>query len=59
LRDDPSKINKAVEEMLRFANRDIDIGGYPVKKGESFSTSLAATNRDPDLCKSDKGHTYQ
>lgn len=45
--------------MLRFANRDIDIGGYPVKKGESLSTSLAATNRDPDLCKSDKGHTYQ
>jgi hypothetical protein len=59
LRDDPSKINKAVEEMLRFdspvtnsgrvANRDIDIGGCPVKKGESLSTALAAANRDPAI----------
>lgn len=59
LRDDPTKINKAVEEMLRFdspvvnsgriANRDIEIGGCPVKKGESLNTALAAANRDPAI----------
>jgi len=59
LRADPSLIRTAIEEMLRFdspivnsgriANRDIDIGGCPVKKGETLSTSLAAANRDPDV----------
>jgi cytochrome P450 len=58
LRDDPSMIKNAVEEMLRYdspvvnsgriANRDIDIAGCPVRKGESLNTSLAAANRDPD-----------
>lgn len=57
LRADPSMIKTAIEEMLRFdspivnsgriANRDIEIGGCPVKKGETLSTSLAAANRDP------------
>jgi cytochrome P450 len=57
LRDHPELIGNAVEEMLRFdspvvnsgriANRDIDIGGCPVRRGESLSTSLAAANRDP------------
>ena len=57
LRDHPGLIKNAVEEMLRYdspvvnsgriANRDISIGGCPVHKGESLSTSLAAANRDP------------
>ncbi len=59
LRDDPSLINNAVEEMLRFdspvvnsgriANQDIEIEGCPVAKGESLSTSLAAANHDPKV----------
>ena len=59
LRDDPDLIANAVEEMLRFdspvvnsgriANREIDLGGCPVGKGESLSVSLAAANRDPDI----------
>ncbi|TNF90085.1 MAG: cytochrome P450 [Gammaproteobacteria bacterium] len=59
LRADPSLIENAVEEMLRFdspvtnsgriANRTIDIGGCPVHEGESLSTSLAAANHDPDV----------
>ncbi|MFT7245270.1 MAG: cytochrome P450 [Candidatus Azotimanducaceae bacterium] len=57
LRDDPTLIKNAVEEMLRFdtpvvnsgriADRDIEIAGCPVRKGESLITSLAAANRDP------------
>ena len=57
LRDQPELIKNAVEEMLRYdspvvnsgriADRDISIGGCPVHKGESLSTSLAAANRDP------------
>lgn len=57
LRAHPDLIENAVEEMLRYdspvtnsgriANRTIDIGGCPVQRGESLSTSLAAANRDP------------
>ncbi|MCB1692238.1 MAG: cytochrome P450 [Pseudomonadales bacterium] len=59
LRERPELIKNAVEEMLRFdspvvnsgriANRDIEIGGCPVHKGESLNTSLAAANRDPKV----------
>ena len=59
LRADPSLIENAVEEMLRYdspvtnsgriADRTIDIGGCPVHKGESLSTSLAAANHDPEV----------
>jgi len=59
LREDPTLIKDAVEEMLRYdspvvnsgriADRDIEIAGCPVKKGESLNTSLAAANRDPDV----------
>jgi cytochrome P450 len=59
LRDDPTLIANAVEEMLRYdspvvnsgriADRDIEIGGCPVRKGESLNTSLAAANRDPNV----------
>ena len=59
LRDDPDLIKNAVEEMLRFdslvtnsgrvANRDMEVGGCPVQKGESLATILAAANRDPGV----------
>jgi cytochrome P450 len=59
LRGDPTLIQNAVEEMLRFdspvtdsgriANRTVDFGGCPVHQGESLSTSLAAANHDPDV----------
>lgn len=55
----PELIKNAVEEMLRFdspvvnsgriANRTVEVGGCPVKKGESLNTSLAAANHDPDV----------
>ena len=58
LRDDPSLIANAVEEMLRFESpvvqtaripmRDLEIGGCPIRRGESVMMSLAAANRDPD-----------
>ena len=57
LKADPSLIENAVEEMLRFdspvvnsgriAPEDMNFGGCPVQKGQSFSTSLGAANRDP------------
>jgi len=57
LREAPDLIGNAVEEMLRFdspvtnsgriPDRDISVGGCPVSKGSSLSTSLAAANRDP------------
>ena len=59
LKKDPALIENAVEEMLRFdspvinsgriANRDVNIGGCPVHKGESLNTSLAAANHDPEV----------
>ncbi len=57
LRDNPDLIKNTVEEVLRFdspvtnsgrvSNRDFEMGGCPVKRGESLMTSLAAANRDP------------
>jgi cytochrome P450 len=57
LQQDPSMINKSVEEMLRFdspvvnsgriANRTVTLQGCPVNHGESLNPSLAAANRDP------------
>jgi hypothetical protein len=57
LRDDPSLIKNAVEEMLRYETpvvqtgrvlmSDGAIGGCPVHARESVMTSLAAANRDP------------
>ena len=59
LRAHPELIENAVEEMLRFdspvtnsgriANRQVEVSGCPVGKGESLSTSLAAANHDPDV----------
>ena len=59
LKTNPELIKNTIEEALRFdspvinsgriSNRNIDIGGCPVGKGESLSTSLAAANHDPDV----------
>jgi cytochrome P450 len=57
LRDDPSLIKNAVEEMLRYDSPvvqtgriplgDVTVAGCPVSRGESILTSLAAANHDP------------
>ncbi len=59
LQDDPSMIENAVEEMLRFDSPVTDsarlpfadevIDGCPVKKGYTTYTSLAAANHDPSV----------
>jgi cytochrome P450 len=57
LRADPGLIKNAVEEILRYdspvvnsariADKNIEIAGCPVNKGETLLASLAAANRDP------------
>ena len=57
LRANPDLIENAVEEALRFdspvinsgriPNRDIELAGCPIARGESVSVSLAGANRDP------------
>jgi cytochrome P450 len=57
LKADPSLINAAVEEVLRYespvditgriAPRDMDVGGCPVKQSQSLFASLRGANRDP------------
>jgi hypothetical protein len=57
LKADPSLINSAVEEVLRYespvditgrvAPRDMEIGGCPVKQRQSLFMSLRGANRDP------------
>ena len=59
LKVDPSLINNAVEEVLRFespvditgriAPRDMEIGGCPVKPTQSLLMSLRGANRDPEV----------
>lgn len=59
LRADPSLIGAAVEEVLRYdspvvnsgriSHTEIEIGGCPIRKGESLSVSLASANRDPGV----------
>jgi len=75
LRRDPSLLRNAVEEVLRYeppvlqtgriATRDLEIGGCPIKRGESILTVLAAAGRDPethtepdrfDITRSDTAH---
>ncbi len=58
LKADPSLINGAVEEMLRFdssvqltsrsALEDVEINGTLVEKGQNILTLLGAANRDPE-----------
>jgi len=57
LRDDPTLISSAVEELLRYAGpvhgtgrvpkEDVEIAGHTFKPGEMVFTLLAAGNRDP------------
>ena len=59
LRDDPSLIKSAVEELLRydgpvetsterFAGEDVAIGGTIIPKGEMVLVVIAAADRDPE-----------
>ena len=57
---DQSLLPQAVEELLRYcapvtnsgriASKDAQIAGCPIHRGESYSLSLAAANRDPAIC---------
>jgi cytochrome P450 len=59
LRADPSLIDNAVEEILRFESpvvqsvriptADVAIRGCPMRRGESVVVFLAAANRDPNV----------
>jgi len=59
LRADPSLINSAVEEALRFespvdvtsriASRDMALGGCPIKQGQVMYAALRAANWDPEV----------
>lgn len=56
LRDKPGLIDKAVNEVLRFdspvlgtlriADRDMEVGTCPVRRGETLAISIAGANRD-------------
>lgn len=58
LRDDPSLIPNAVEEILRYASvvnyfcrtatEDTEVGGCPIKAGEKLQIWYAAGSRDPE-----------
>ena len=57
LRDEPSLLGNAVNELLRFdspvqltvriAAEDVDVAGSPIKAGDMVLTLLGAANRDP------------
>ena len=60
LRDDPASVDKVVEELLRhltvvqlaflrFAKRDLVLGGRQISEGDAVGISLLAANRDPRL----------
>jgi cytochrome P450 len=56
-RDDPALLPGAVEESLRlepaaavvdrYATRDVEIAGAPIRRGDPVTVSLAGANRDP------------
>jgi cytochrome P450 len=58
LRQDPSLIESAIEEFLRFetpvqvtgrvANEDVEVGGKIIRKGHPVGLLLGAANRDPE-----------
>jgi len=58
LRNDPSLIESAIEEFLRFetpvqvtgrvASEDVEVGGKIIRKGQPVGLLLGAANRDPD-----------
>jgi cytochrome P450 len=57
LREDPSLVRNAVEEMLRYDPpvtqtgriplQDVDVAGVPIAAGQSINPQLAAANHDP------------
>ncbi|MGH6876620.1 MAG: cytochrome P450 [Rhizomicrobium sp.] len=57
LKADPSLVNSAVEEVLRFegpvditgriASRDLEVGGCPVRQTQAMTLSLRGANHDP------------
>jgi cytochrome P450 len=60
LRDDPSLVNGAVEELLRYlsvahqvafrlATDDIEVGAQCIHAGEGVIAPIAAANRDPEV----------
>ncbi len=60
LRSDPESVDRVVEELLRhlcvvqlaflrFARRDVEVGGVLIKEGDAVGVSLLAANRDPRL----------
>lgn len=59
LRDDPSLIPNAVEEIIRFespiqrlfrtATRDTEIAGCPIAADDKLSVMFGAANRDPEV----------
>jgi cytochrome P450 len=58
LRQDPSLIESAIEEFLRFetpvqvtgrvAREDVEVGSKVIRKGQPVGLLLGAANRDPD-----------
>lgn len=60
LRENPTMINDAVEEILRYeaplqrvdriAQTDVTINGETIRKGERVILLLSSANRDPELC---------
>ncbi|CAN5205206.1 cytochrome P450 [soil metagenome] len=60
LRDDPESVDRVVEELLRhltvvqlaflrFAKRDLVLGGKQISEGDAVAISLLGANRDPRL----------
>jgi cytochrome P450 len=59
LKDDPSLASGAMEELLRYdssvqmtsrtVTEDLELGGFPVRKGEQVVCLLGAANRDPAM----------
>src|SRR5262249_41937425 len=58
VRDDPSVVSSAVEELLRYvsianpgairtATADVTVGGQLIKKGDAIAVSIPMVNRDP------------
>jgi cytochrome P450 len=58
LREDPSVLPSAVEELLRYetpsqhtarlAPEDCELGGKPIRRGQVVTAVMGAANRDPD-----------
>lgn len=56
---DPTLLPNAVEESLRlepaaavvdrYATRDVELAGAPIRRGDLVTVSLAGANRDPDV----------